>query len=48
MRALITRLQDTHAKQLQRCDPYLSAALALEKQGGPSAFADSLVAPAGA
>lgn len=48
MRALITRLQDTHAKQLQKCDPYLSAALALEKQGGPSAFADALVAPAGA
>lgn len=48
MRTLITQLQDQHAKQLQACDPFLTAALALERQGGPSAFADSLVAPAGA
>jgi len=54
MRKLITGLQDSHAKRLESCDGFLSAALATERgEGGPDVpghvFADAeYSAPTGA
>lgn len=49
IRALITKLQDTHAEALRSCDPYLSQVLDLERRAGTlPQFALTGVAPAGA
>jgi hypothetical protein len=51
IRTSVARLQDMHGKKLEACDPYLSAALAMEQQGGrvvPGFDGVEYIAPTGA